>query len=111
MFNLKKMVALESSIEKLFECPSCDFKAIIPAYFETVECNGCRVEFCLSCREREHKGYSCEDFKKWKIENDKGEQALMELLNKGDVKPCPVCGALCHKYAGCNFMTCASPQC
>ena len=97
-----------------FDCltPDCPFRKILPLGMEKYTCDACEVEWCLSCMEKNHDDYgSCEDYAKWKLENEKGDAALAELAQQEGWMKCPKCNSMCEKIKGCKFMTCESQIC
>ncbi|XP_072234593.1 E3 ubiquitin-protein ligase RNF31-like isoform X1 [Leuresthes tenuis] len=77
-----------------------------------VTCPSCRKSFCAQCKkpwEPQHQDVSCEDFQKWKRDNDPEyqKQGLAGYLRDNGIT-CPQCG---FQYAltkgGCMHFTCS----
>jgi len=65
----------------------------------------CKFCFCFKCKEEWHADSSCEDYQKWKLENNEGEAKYAEWV-KQNARECPKCRAYIEKNGGCNHMTC-----
>lgn len=101
-------------------------------------CQDCHYEFCFDCAEEViiflvlfvvtsqfHGTKSCDDFKTWKMKNNKldlrfgssfspfwsSQYPRLWLWEKMNAKPCPNCKAKIEKRSGCNHMTCAKYVC
>lgn len=87
--------------------PGCKNGVIVedPRLFNPWKCTSCKNSFCLKCKETSHNG-SCEDYKKWKIENGQVEDKLNDLIKKGNLKICPSCGFGVEKDGGCESVLC-----
>jgi len=93
-------------------CPSPDCVTyIIDKTATSVKCAQCGRKFCPHCLEEAHEGSTCEEYRRWKEENSQGDGAFNRLAEREGFRRCPVCGVMCEKVRGCNFMTCESIQC
>ncbi|KAL4504359.1 hypothetical protein ABPG72_009805 [Tetrahymena utriculariae] len=75
------------------------------------QCNSCLYEFCLFGCEKTHKDFTCEQFKKWLIENSQVDQEFQKLVQRDRLFQCPKCQSYIQKNGGCNHMTCRRPGC
>lgn len=99
--------------EMLFRCPraSCDFIIVMPKEEIEFDCMKCGYKCCPKCGRDLHKGISCEDYEKWRLENSEADKRSQEYFRKNKYVKCPTCGAVVEKVSGCNFMRCYSPIC
>lgn len=77
-----------------------------PRLLNPWKCTSCKNSFCLKCKETSHNG-SCDDFKKWKIENGQVENKLNDLIKQGKLRLCPNCGFGVEKDGGCESILCS----
>jgi len=98
-------------MKKLQICGKCEYMIYLPKEEESFKCEKCKHEECLKCGDKPHKGSTCEQFRKWKEENNQADKLTNEMAKKEGLKNCPECGALSQKIDGCNYMTCQSAQC
>lgn len=114
---MRQAIVVDPTLEKLVYCERCDFQEIyilengIIGQLKVFDCPKCHNTFCPHCFEKPHENLSCEDYLKWKTENDNADKAFNEFLQKNAFRACPHCGANCEKVAGCNYMTCGSAEC
>lgn len=99
--------------ERYCTCPKsgCGARFLVSASSREVPCPSCHVTLCAACCQLPHPGKSCEEYQRWKQENDAGELALEALRKAQGWQRCPKCSATCARAQGCNFMTCHSAQC
>jgi len=100
---------------QIFQCPSCEFKCLIPESNKVMECLNpkCLKDSCKLCKEDwdKHFGLPCDEVEA------KGESDLRvrteEAMTNAVVRRCIKCNAPFVKEAGCNKMTCrcGSMQC
>jgi hypothetical protein len=97
----------------IFNCPGadCEFFCIIEKDLEEIECPKCFVVSCPKCKAEAHKGMSCEEAKKNKEMNGKGDELFEKMLDAEGMIRCPACGAAVQRISGCEFMVCTSSQC
>ena len=69
-------------------------------------CEICGTEFCVRGCPQPHKGQSCEQFLKWKEENDQGDQKFDLMAQQEKLRMCPKCKAWVQKIEGCNYILC-----
>jgi len=94
-------------IKGLEHCPRPDCEGyIIVEQGSYCACPICNYEFCTKCKEKWHDAFSCEDYKKWKKDNDQSERKFQEYINR-NTKSCPNCHTNIEKNGGCNHMTCS----
>lgn len=88
-------------------CPlsGCTIPIILDdSYNNTVLCNQCNKRFCILCKEVDHSGYTCEQYKKYGSKLGTFETWLE--IKQDSVKKCPNCNYYIEKTEGCNIMTC-----
>lgn len=73
-----------------------------------IDCETCKKKICAPCNVEDHTGISCDEFQKWKADNEAADESFTMMIEKGLIKPCPNCAAPILKNEGCNFMTCSS---
>eukprot|EP00873_Tetraselmis_striata_P029498 jgi/Tetstr1/449762/TSEL_036827.t1 len=80
----------------------------------TCECAICNHRWCCRCTvdlvSSQHANINCEEFQRWQAENAGADDAFDRMVLDEDLRPCPMCGAVTHKIAGCNHMTCTGCQ-
>jgi len=97
--------------EKIVQCPSAECEMfVVPAGVDSVTCPTCKKEFCPNCG-LEHKGVSCEAYKKWREDNAQVDQHFEQLMVNQQWRRCPECGMPSERESGCNFIQCRSTQC
>lgn len=69
-------------------------------------CCRCNVDLVSS----QHANINCEEFQRWQAENAGADDAFDRMVLDEDLRPCPMCGAVTHKIAGCNHMRCTACQ-
>jgi len=88
-----------------FYCPnpSCSVPIEVPEDTTLTQdrCPACRVSICRSCRSLWHKGLSCTDSKRNKLEDE-----VDKLANEKHWRRCSKCRVLVERTAGCPHMTC-----
>lgn len=105
--------------QKLRSCPKCnewyiDLSQILNDRDErwaSIKCDKCKHRFCGRCGETPHKrqkeqNITCEEFAKWKQENDVSEKQFRELMQQQRIFPCPKCGMAGERGSGCKFLYC-----
>ncbi|EGC29258.1 hypothetical protein DICPUDRAFT_43095 [Dictyostelium purpureum] len=65
----------------------------------------CKFAYCFNCKDAWHSDITCEQYKRWKEENDQAERKFQEW-SRANTKPCPKCNSKIEKNGGCNHMTC-----
>lgn len=71
-----------------------------------ITCHGCQYEWCSECQVEWHKDMNCEEYQKWKEENEKEDEAFEEAKNSGYLKKCPNCKKYGKKVSyECNKAT------
>eukprot|EP00727_Mastigamoeba_balamuthi_P007458 m51a1_g3332 putative ibr domain containing protein (395) ;mRNA; f:373748-375750 len=66
----------------------------------------CKFCFCFNCREQWHADVTCEQYQRWKVENNESEQRFMSWASQ-NTKMCPRCHTRIEKSGGCNHMKCS----
>mmetsp|Transcript_47588 Transcript_47588/g.113093 ORF Transcript_47588/g.113093 Transcript_47588/m.113093 type:complete len:301 (-) Transcript_47588:182-1084(-) len=74
-----------------------------------VSCPDCSTSFCPCCG-GSHPGLSCEEHQARERQNPE-QLAFEEYVKEQGLKSCPVCGVVCEREQGCNYMTCPSAKC
>lgn len=54
----------------------------IPKAHKVFKCPNCNKQVCIECREDHDSNVTCEQYKKWKEENDQEEKKFKELVNE-----------------------------
>ncbi|KAL7712850.1 RBR-type E3 ubiquitin transferase [Entamoeba marina] len=86
-------------------CEKCGTAMIGTRGLTLMRCSKCNYAFCFKCKEPWHADCTCEQYRQWKIDNAKGDDAYAEFI-KNHTKPCPKCRKPIQKNGGCNHMTC-----
>lgn len=86
-------------------CPLCNATIVINPNKLKIQCPICNKDFCLKCQCKYHDGLSCEDYQKWKKNNDDGDKQFEEWL-KANGATCPRCKLACQRISGCNWIYC-----
>ena len=94
---------------KVRYCPNCGEICFRDKKQNKKVCKKCKKEFCFYCLEDSHIG-TCEDYKKWKEENSKGDELFEEYLKKNKFVRCPNCGIAVEKNGGCDHIKCRKDQ-
>lgn len=89
----------------------CGYAIVLDGALDEYECGKCHIKFCPKCSETTHKGTTCESFKKWKEENDKGDEMFQALLKNSQWIACPWCKQVIERVSGCKYMVCSSMIC
>ncbi|KAL6042367.1 E3 ubiquitin-protein ligase arih2 [Balamuthia mandrillaris] len=68
----------------------------------------CKFTFCFNCKEEWHADATCEQYQKWKVENNEAESRFRKWA-EANTKQCPneTCLSPIEKNGGCNHMTCS----
>jgi len=71
-------------------------------------CDGCKMVWCVRCKDAFHENETCTRYLKWKKLNGHVEDHLEKLIKQGKVKLCPFrgCGTPSQKNGGCNHLVC-----
>lgn len=87
----------------VFHCPGadCECFCIVDKDATQYKCPACEYECCPKCKEDSHEGSTCEEFKKWRLENSEAEKLFEQMLQKEGLMKCPVCGAPVERVSGC----------
>ncbi|KAL0478681.1 E3 ubq [Acrasis kona] len=99
-------------IYKFLHCPTpnCTYIfAVDPTDEESVHlrCEVCKEHYCLKCKVKYHKGKTCIQHKRDRLNSGLMEQVLlMEYLKTNNVKMCPQCKKFIERSSGCQHMTC-----
>ncbi|CAG9324404.1 unnamed protein product [Blepharisma stoltei] len=103
----------EDAKEIYFQCPGagCENMILLPSNLEEYKCEHCNHESCPKCRDKPHKGNTCEAYAKWKAENDQADIKFNELMNQNNWVNCPWCRQPIERVTGCKFMVCNSVAC
>jgi ariadne-1 len=64
----------------------------------------CGFDFCFACGQEKHKPCSCEELKKWRIQETSQDEAFK--LIESTAKKCPHCHEYVTRNDGCNHMRC-----
>ncbi|KAL7721492.1 RBR-type E3 ubiquitin transferase [Entamoeba marina] len=87
-------------------CEKCGNVMIGEKGITMMRCSKCKYAFCFKCKEPWHADFTCEEYKQWKLDHAKGDNAYADFL-RNHTKPCPKCKKPIEKSGGCNHMTCA----
>ncbi|XP_037581364.1 E3 ubiquitin-protein ligase RNF31 isoform X1 [Dermacentor silvarum] len=101
--------------EELKYCPNkkCGVCLSVPRDLRKMHCPVCKTLACATCGSewrKEHENRSCEDFKKWKSENDPNDPEFQsqDLIRKTAIM-CPNCKTPYFKArGGCAHFTCGT---
>ncbi len=107
--------------QHLCRCPQCNDWYVdvtfgeLPAEIEvwkSIACQACQHSFCGKCGQRPHRlqkdqDITCEQYAKWKEENDKSEDLMQGYMKENRVFNCPGCKHGIERLDGCKFMTCS----
>jgi len=85
-------------------CPKCD-NVCEKDYDDTVECENCNYTFCYSCGYEKESDHVCS----FELIEDIREALEFENDDTREIKLCPKCNVIIHKYHGCDSMKC--PYC
>ena len=93
-FRMNRIQLSVNDDEILFRCPgspgiNCQFMGILQRILEEFQCPSCLLKCCPKCLDIIHKGCSCEAFKQWKEENNRGDDEFKLLMQKSDWVACP----------------------
>jgi len=98
--------------ERIIECPTPDCsKFVVPRDQDFVQCPVCKKEWCSKCGGDKHDKVTCEEYKRWKGDNENADQNFEALMAEQMWRRCPHCGMPSERESGCNFMQCRSPIC
>lgn len=80
--------------------------------WKSITCQGCQHMFCGRCGQPPHRGQrdqdiTCEQYAKWKEEQDHSEDRLQDYMRENRVFACPGCKHGIERNDGCKFMTCS----
>jgi hypothetical protein len=97
--RLDGITVIEKSEARKFvrKCPMNDCRGFLSIRWK---CGSCDTSICNRCNEEKEDDHECLP----------DNVATMELLNR-DTKPCPDCGTLIHRIAGCSHMFCIECRC
>lgn len=70
-----------------------------------VLCMTCSQKFCPTCQEEFHVGFTCDQRKQWKIDNDQNYAETQKWIAKS-TQTCPKCNIIIEKQGGCAHMKC-----
>ena len=84
------------------ECPKCGHVQAGDPAAPQMRCNSCGLLYCFAHSNAHAPTESCSDY-----EARTAQSTATRKLLEQDTKPCPNCGALTHKFTGCNHMTCS----
>lgn len=91
----------------------CGMSYIVPRELSKMQCTACRTLACAKCGSewrKEHENRTCEEFKKWKSENDPDDPEFksQDLIRKTAIM-CPKCNTPFFKaLGGCAHFTCGN---
>jgi len=104
----KQSLRLHVGTTGLLTCPQPDCEGVVEMVppFNHFVCPSCHFQMCTSCKVPWHAGQSCENYQKWKEENEAGDKRMEEMERLGQFKRCPKCTNGVVKSQGCNHMTC-----
>uniref|UniRef100_A0A1E1XGI5 Putative microtubule-associated protein futsch-like isoform x4 n=1 Tax=Amblyomma aureolatum TaxID=187763 RepID=A0A1E1XGI5_9ACAR len=91
----------------------CNGRFNVPRNLRRQVCPYCRTIACAECKSKwrkEHEGRSCEEFKKWKAENDPDDPEFKsQALIRKTAMACPRCKTQYFKAkGGCAHFTCGN---
>lgn len=99
----------------------CEYFQLFDEGVEYFKCPNCGTVVCPRCRDKPHRGMTCEenDNKKReeeeKLQKERKDKDLdnefMAAAKALGFKTCPHCKSMCEKISGCKFMKCYSPIC
>lgn len=106
--------------EDLRRCPKCnewyvDLRDAVAHnntdVFAKVKCGKCEHEFCGKCGEIPHMKekelkVSCEEYAKWRKENEEGDESFLKYVKEEKLFPCPKCKRYAELKSGCKFLYC-----
>jgi hypothetical protein len=105
---------LQDALSKVGECrwcpnPGCGTAMIGDPKIPLMRCPkpDCHFSFCFNCKEKWHTDLTCEQYQKWKKDNQAGDSRFTEWAAK-NTRPCAKCHVAIQKNGGCNHMTCAN---
>lgn len=92
----------------------CHIPLSVPENLTKIYCPSCKAVGCARCGNKwrkEHEGKTCDEFKKWKSENDPDDPEFKsQALIRKDALVCPTCKTPYFKAkGGCAHFTC--PKC
>lgn len=83
--------------------PKCSaFLGSLRGRGQTISCDLCRLDVCLSCKESAHLGENCEE--------NEALNRTRKLAEEQQWRACPKCKAIVDKTGGCNHMVCRCTQ-
>ena len=93
------------------DCPNVFLKLDENHRCRVVQCDGCDTQLCGKCGEvytPEHRRMKCDQYRKWKSENDADEKVMTKFLKRRRQKyqQCPHCDCSVEKREGCSSMVC-----
>lgn len=54
-------------------------------------CHACTHTWCESCHVEWHENQTCQQYKEWKEQNEKGDENMEQMKEQGLVMECPNC--------------------
>ena len=85
--------------------PDCPYAFIFDQRCTSFSCPMCSKSYCLSCKEKNHDGMSCAEFRV-NFKHDPNDQLFKDFVKNQKYKQCPACQFWVEKNGGCNHMTC-----
>ncbi|GAT93872.1 zinc finger protein putative [Entamoeba histolytica] len=85
-------------------CPKCEAGLLMTDNKVKAQCPICKSYFCTNCLCEYHDGYTCEQYQKWKAENDNADEMFREFIKTHG--ECPECHMVCERISGCNYIKC-----
>ena len=121
LYSLASTVVIRSNFDDTSQCPKCQYKFILYGTKKFVACGECNHVACRHCHEDSHKGKTCQQVAKDKVElarkeeqqkkdEESGKARLVhrvaEAMTEAVLRKCPKCKIPYQKEIGCNKIIC-----